>query len=237
MRPALALALLLLAACGGDDARDTPPPVATFSIVAYDPAAKEWGVAVQSRVVAAGAIVNYARADAGAIATQALANVRYGPDGLAMLADGKNAEEVVKALTEADDGRDRRQLGIVDAKGNAATFTGEGCLDVAMGQTGKHYAVQGNILANKDVVPAMAKAFEEAEGDLGERMIEALRAGQKAGGDARGRQAAGLLVVCTGCGYGGGNDVLRDLRVDDHKTPIEELARIYKLHKQIFRKR
>lgn len=232
------LAAVLATACGSQEApRALPdtPHVATFSIVAYDPDTQQWGVAVQSRVVSAGAIVPFAKAPVGAIATQALANVAYGPDGIALLAKGKSAEEVIETLTEADDLRDRRQLGIVDAKGNAATYTGKKCIPVAAGLTGKHYAVQGNMLANEDVVPAMSKAFEAAEGDLGDRMIAALRAGQKAGGDKRGRQAAGLLIVREGWGYGGGNDRFRDVRVDDHKTPIEELARVYALHKQVFR--
>lgn len=234
----LALAVLLFAAACGAPSTPTPsvePPVATFSIVAYDPETKCWGVAVQSKVVAAAAIVNYAKANHGAIATQSYANVAYGPDGLAMLAKGTSAEDVVEALTKADKGKDYRQLGIVDQAGNAATFTGKSCTGIAADQVGKHYAVQGNTLASDKVIPAMAEAFEKAEGDLGERMIEALRAGQKAGGDKRGRQAAGLLVVHEGWGYGGGNDRYRDVRVDDHKTPIEELARVYAIHKSIFK--
>ncbi|MBI1900725.1 MAG: DUF1028 domain-containing protein [Planctomycetia bacterium] len=205
------------------------PIVATFSIVACDLEQKEWGVAVQSRVLAVGSIVPFASADVGAIATQSLANTKYGPEGLRMLADGKSAEEVVKALTESDEGRERRQLGVVDREGRAASFTGAKCLEWAGAVSGKNYTCQGNILAGKNVVEDMAKAFEEKEGKLADKMVAALEAGQKAGGDKRGQQSAAILVVRQGAGYAGFDDKLIDLRVDDHATPIDELKRLLDL--------
>jgi uncharacterized Ntn-hydrolase superfamily protein len=203
--------------------------VNTFSIVAYDPATKQWGVAVASRVLAVGAVVPWARAGAGAVATQSATNVTYGSKGLELLAKGKSAEEVVKELTEADEGRDHRQVGIVDARGNAAHFTGKSCSAWAGAKSGKHYTCQGNLLAGEKVVEDMAKAFEAAKGPLAWRLLVAMEAGEKAGGDKRGKQSAALLVVCKGRGSGGRNDRYLDLRVDDHKAPVEELARILAL--------
>jgi uncharacterized Ntn-hydrolase superfamily protein len=180
--------------------------------------------------------VPWAKAGVGAIATQAFANTGYGPQGLELLAAGRTAQETIDALTGADARKERRQVGIVDKDGNAATFTGEGCTEWAGGRKGRHWCVQGNILAGQPVVDAMAKGFEESKGDLGDRMIAALQAGQAAGGDKRGMQSAALLIVKEGGGYGG-NDRYRDVRVDDHDQPIDELQRIYALHKQTFRPR
>jgi uncharacterized Ntn-hydrolase superfamily protein len=194
--------------------------------VAYDPDKKEWGIAVASRVLAVGAVVPWAKAGAGAVATQSYANTTYGPRGLELLAEGKSAEEVIKLLTDADDRKAVRQVGIVDAKGEAATFTGEKCLAWAGGKTGKHYTCQGNILTGPEVVEAMAKAFEESKGPLAWRLVTALEAGEKAGGDKRGKQSAAVYVVREKGGYGGYNDRAVDLRVDDHEKPVEELARI-----------
>lgn len=210
--------------------------VATFSIVGYDPQAEEWGVAVQSKFLGVGAVVPWAKAGVGAVATQSNANTAYGPEGLELMAEGKTAEETVRLLTEADDERDSRQVGVVDKDGKAATFTGSGCYDWAGGVTGKHYAAQGNILVGKETVEAMARTFEDAKGPLAERLIEALDAGQRAGGDSRGRQSAALLVVRENGGYGGYNDRALDLRVDDHPEPIKELERIYRLHQLYFSK-
>jgi uncharacterized Ntn-hydrolase superfamily protein len=209
-------------------------PAATFSIVAFDPETKELGIAVQSKLVAVGALVPWARAEVGAIATQSFANTRYGPDGLRLLEQGLAPSEVIEKLTTDDPRRELRQVGIVDAQGRVATFTGEKCLQWAGGRTGKHYTVQGNILTGKEVVDAMAEAFEKSEGGLGTRLIDALEAGQKAGGDRRGRQAAALYIARKGWGYAGQDDRYRDIRVDDHKQPIQELRRVYELHKALF---
>jgi uncharacterized Ntn-hydrolase superfamily protein len=211
--------------------RPTPkdPPVNTFSIVAYDPDRQEWGVAVASKFLAVGAVVPWAKAGVGAIATQSHANTTYGPKGLELLGQGKSAEEVIKLLTEEDEGKDVRQVGIVDAKGNATTFTGSKCTEWAGGKTGKHYACQGNILAGEAVVNDMAKAFAEAKGPLAWRLMAALEAAEKAGGDKRGKQSAAILVVRDKAGYSGFNDRLIDFRVDDHATPVQELARILAL--------
>ena len=207
----------------------------TYSIVACDLKAAEWGVAVQSKFLAVGAGVPAAEPNAGAIATQALANMRYGPDGLALLRQGLSAGEVVAHLTEADDGRADRQLGVVDARGRAATYTGEGCLDWAGGIVGDGYAAQGNILVSEETVTALGRAFEETAGrPLAERLLEALAAAQAAGGDRRGQQSAALLVVRKDGGYMGTTDAVADLRVDDHPTPIEELRRIYAMHDLLF---
>lgn len=176
----------------------------------------------------------WARADAGAVATQALANLAYGPDGIELLAAGRSAAEVVETLTGADDGRDDRQLGVVDAQGRAATFTGSKCLDWAGGRAGDGYCCQGNILTGPDVVGDMAAAFERAKGPLAGRLLEALAAGDRAGGDSRGRQAAALLVVRQGGSYGGAIDVAVDLRVDDHPAPVDELRRLLSLHDLYF---
>jgi uncharacterized Ntn-hydrolase superfamily protein len=208
---------------------DPPEVCATFSIVGYDPDRKEWGVAVASKFLAVGSVVPWAQAEVGAVATQSYANVPFGPKGLDLMGKGKSAEEAVKELTDADDGRDQRQVGMVDAKGNAATYTGKKCNPWAGGKTGKHYAVQGNILTGPEVVDAMAKAFEEARGPLAWRLMDALAAGDKAGGDKRGKQSAAVYVVRPKAGYGGGNDRYIDFRVDDHQEPIPELARILAL--------
>jgi uncharacterized Ntn-hydrolase superfamily protein len=211
--------------------------VATFSLVACDLGAGQWGVAVESRFLAAGSIVPWAEPHVGAIATQAYANPRYGPGGLALLREGLAADEVVRKLTEADPERETRQLGVVDAQGRAATFTGGECHDWAGGRTGDGYAAQGNILAGAAVVNALAESFEASAGlPLAERLLEALAAGQAAGGDRRGQQAAGLLVVEREGGYARLSDVVVDLRVDDHERPIDELRRLYGLHDAIFGK-
>ena len=207
----------------------------TYSIVACDLEAGEWGVAVQSKFLAVGAGVPAAEPQVGAIATQALANMRYGPDGLALLRQGLSAEEVVQRLTEADKGRADRQLGVVDAQGQAATYTGEGCLDWAGGIVGDGYAVQGNILVSEETVTALGRTFEETAGKpLAERLLAALAAAQAAGGDRRGQQSAALLVVRKDGGYMGTTDAVADLRVDDHPAPIEELWRIYAMHDLLF---
>jgi uncharacterized Ntn-hydrolase superfamily protein len=210
-------------------------PVATYSIVAFDPEARHWGVATQSKFLAVGSVVPWAKAEAGAVATQSYANPRYGPDGLALLRQGVDAEHVVRLLTEADDGRETRQLGVVDARGGAATFTGSECHDWAGGRTGGGYAAQGNILVGAETVDALAETFESSRGKpLAERLIDALAAAQNAGGDRRGQQSAALLVVEKDGGYAKLTDVLVDLRVDDHERPIDELRRLYRLHDEIF---
>ena len=209
--------------------------VATYSIAACDLDAGQWGVAVQSKFLAAASVVSFAEPEAGAVATQAYANPRYGPDGLALLREGASAEEAVRRLTEADDGRDHRQLGIVDREGRSATFTGSECLDWAGGRTGRSYAAQGNILVSAATVDALAETFEGSAGrPLADRLLGCLAAAQEAGGDRRGQQAAGLLVVQRDGGYAGLSDVVVDLRVDDHPTPIEELRRIYGIHELLF---
>ncbi len=230
----------LLTCCASPPARpesQEEPPVATFSIVAFDEATGDLGIAVQSRFLAVGAVVPWAKAGVGAIATQSFANTTFGPEGLKLLEEGKSPQEALDLLLEKDEGRDQRQVGIVNADGEAASFTGKGCMNWAGGNAGVHYCVQGNILAGEDVVKAMGEAFEKSEGDFGERLIGALQAGQDKGGDKRGMQSAALLVVRDKGGYGGYNDRFRDLRVDDHQKPIEELLRIYRLHQQVFRDR
>lgn len=203
----------------------------TFSIVARDSETGELGVAVQSKFLAVGAVVPWARADVGAIATQAWANTSYGPRGLELLGSGLTASGVVARLTADDPGREDRQLGVVSADGSVATFTGTRCFDWAGGVTGAHYACQGNILMGQETVRAMAQTFESSTGLLCDRLLSALAAGQAAGGDSRGQQSAALLVVRHAGGYGGFNDRFIDLRVDDHEAPIGELQRILQLHK------
>jgi uncharacterized Ntn-hydrolase superfamily protein len=212
-------------------------PVATYSIVGCDLEAGQWGVGVQSKFLAAGSLVPWAEPGAGAIATQAYANPSYGPDGLELLRAGLSADEVVDQLTSRDEGRGQRQLGVVDAQGRGATYTGAECYDWAGGRTGAGYAAQGNILVSADTVDAMAVAFEHNGGlPLAERLLECLAAAQAAGGDRRGQQAAGLLVVEKDGGYAGLWDVVIDLRVDDHERPVDELRRLYGLHQAIFGK-
>ena len=211
--------------------------VATYSIAACDLEARQWGVAVQSKFLAAASVVSWAEPEAGAVATQAYANPRYGPEGLALLREGVSADEAVRRLTEADDGREHRQLGIVDREGRSATYTGGECFDWAGGRTGPCYAAQGNILVSAATVDALADTFEGNEGrSLAERLLECLAAAQEAGGDRRGQQAAGVLVVERDGGYAGLSDAVVDLRVDDHGRPIEELRRIFGIHQLLFGK-
>ena len=210
--------------------------VATYSIVACDVEAQQWGVAVQSRFLAVGAIVPWAEAQVGAIATQSYANPRYGPEGLALLRQGRSAQEVVAALTEADDDREQRQVGVVDGKGVGTSYTGPGCLEWSGARTGPGYATQGNILVSRATVDALAETFETSNGALAERLLECLAAAQAAGGDRRGQQSAALLVVEKDAGYGGLSDKVIDLRVDDHQRPIDELGRLYALHQMLFAK-
>jgi uncharacterized Ntn-hydrolase superfamily protein len=208
--------------------------VATFSIVAFDPDTDSLGVAVQSKFLAVGSIVPWARAGMGAVATQAMANYNFGPRGLGLMSRGMTARETVEALISADDEREHRQLGVVDAEGRAATFTGGECFEWAGGVTGEYYAAQGNILVGRETVTEMAKTFEDTPGNLAGRLLAALDAGQQAGGDSRGKQSAALLVVREGGGYGGDNDRVLDLRVDDHPEPIRELIRLRALHTLYF---
>jgi uncharacterized Ntn-hydrolase superfamily protein len=209
--------------------------VATYSIVAGDLEAGQWGVGVQSKFLAVGSVVPWAEAQVGAIATQSYANPRYGPDGLALLREGRTAQEVIEALTSADEDRAERQVGVVDAVGGAATFTGDECHDWAGGRTGEGYTAQGNILVSEATVDALAVAFEgNAHLPLAERLIECLAAAQAAGGDRRGQQSASLLVVEKDGGYAKLSDTKVDLRVDDHERPVIELHRLYGLHQQLF---
>ena len=210
------------------------PIVATYSIVAVDLDAEQWGVAVQSKFLSVGSVVPWAEPHVGAVATQAYANPRYGPNGLELLREGLSAQEVVERLTSEDEGRDHRLLGIVDAKGNAATYTGKECMDWAGGRTGEGYAAQGNILVSGETVDAIAESFEESTGPLAVRLIDCLAAAQEAGGDSRGQQSSALLVVQRDGGYAGMSDTVVELRVEDHELPIEELRRIYTLHDEIF---
>lgn len=223
-------ATMLMIACGAlATVVSASEPVATFSIVGCDPETGEVGIAVQSKFFAVGAVVPWAKAGVGAVATQSYANTTYGPRGLELLAGGLAPEEVITRLTADDDGRASRQIGVVAADGRSATFTGEECMDWAGGVIGMNYAAQGNILAGEDVVTAMAGAFEATEGVLGQKLMSALEAGQAAGGDSRGVQSAAILIVKEGAGYAGFNDRYCDLRVDDHETPIRELRRIFDL--------
>jgi len=224
----LLISSLIYNPCYAEDS-DRLVPVATFSIAAYDPKTKDLGIAVQSKFFAVGAIVPWAKAGVGAIATQSWANTSYGPHGLDLLERGLTPEETLQELLDHDKGRASRQVGIIDAQGNGVTFTGKACLDWAGGLKGDHYVVQGNILAGENVVKAMAQAYEQAQGDFGDRLLLALEAGQEAGGDRRGMQSAALLIVREKGGYGGFNDRYRDIRVDDHAEPISELKRLYRL--------
>ncbi len=210
--------------------------IATFSIVAYDPGRKEWGVAVQSKFLAAAAVVSWARAGAGVVVTQAHANLTYGSRGLDMMGQGASAEEAIKAFTDSDEGRATRQVGMVDREGRAFSYTGGECTAWAGHIVGEGYACQGNILL-PGTVEAMAERFEQVRGGAGELadwLVAALAAGQKAGGDSRGRQASGVLVVRENGGYGGNNDRYMDLRVDDDPKPIQKLQKLVEMHHLYF---
>ncbi|MEX2210916.1 MAG: DUF1028 domain-containing protein [Gaiellaceae bacterium] len=209
----------------------------TYSIAAFDAGAEQWGVAVQSKFLAVGSVVPWAEPRVGAIATQAYANPRYGAEGLALLREGLGAEDVAARLTEADKGRAERQLGVVDAQGRGASYTGAECMDWAGGRTGPGYAAQGNILVSGETVDALADVFEATAGaPLAERLLECLDAAQAAGGDSRGQQSASLLIVERNGGYAGLSDVVIDLRVDDSERPLVELRRLYVLHRELFGK-
>jgi uncharacterized Ntn-hydrolase superfamily protein len=207
----------------------------TYSIAAWDPEVSQWGVATQSKFLAVGSLVTWAEAGVGAVATQAYANPRYGPQGLALLREGLAAGEVVERLIGADEGRDGRQLGIVDRNGGSAAHTGSNCHDWAGHRTGDGYSAQGNILVSRETVDALAETFEAGGGQsLARRLIDCLAAAQVAGGDKRGQQSAALLVVQADAGYAGLTDVIVDLRADDHERPIEELRRLYAMHDRLF---
>ncbi|MHB8351313.1 MAG: DUF1028 domain-containing protein [Thermoplasmata archaeon] len=210
--------------------RPDDPGLGTFSIVAYDRDRATWGIAVQSKFVAVGSIVPWAEAGSGALASQARANVAWGPRGLAQLRAGGSAEEVLGKLLAEDPMREERQIGIVDARGRAAAHTGTGCSEWAGHETGDGFSCQGNLLFSSDVVPTMARTFERTPGDLPERLLAALVAGQREGGDRRGMQSAALLLVRADAGYGGVGDRWVDIRVDDHPSPIEELERIFRIY-------
>lgn len=203
----------------------------TYSIVARDENTGDLGVAVQSHWFSVGSIVSWAEAGVGAIATQSFVNVSFGPEGLRLLKEGKTATEVLEELIKGDEGRDFRQLAIIDAKGNVAAYTGSKCIEVAHHKIGKNYSVQANMMLNDKVVDAMANAFENSNGPLAERLVAALKAAQEAGGDIRGQQSAALLVVR---GTPTGKiwlDRMIDLRVEDHKEPVKELERLLKLYR------
>jgi len=210
------------------------PAVATFSIVARDPATGDLGVAVESKFLAVGAVVPWLRGGVGAVATQARANVAWGAQGLAMLETGLPASEALDRLVADDAERDGRQAGVVDAQGRAASWTGPGCGAWAGGVTGEGFCCQGNLLAGPEVVDAMAEAYLSVTGSFAHRLCSALEAGQAAGGDRRGQQSAAIAIARPGGGYGGGSDRLIDLRVDDHPAPIVELRRLVMLHRVYF---
>jgi uncharacterized Ntn-hydrolase superfamily protein len=206
----------------------------TFSIVAYDPDENAWGVAVASKFLAVGALVSWAKADVGAVATQAFLRVSNGPEGLALLAEGKSASETVATLLGNDAKADTRQFAVVDAKGHVAAHTGRNCHDYAGHKLGTHFSVQGNILKGADVLDAMADAFVSSPGELSDRLVSALRAGEGAGGDKRGKQAAAVLVVKPNGGYGDDNDRYLDLRVDDDEQPVKKLRQLLEAHHLFF---
>ena len=208
-------------------------PIATFSIVGYDPKNGDLGVAVQSKFFAVGAVVPWAETGVGAIATQSWANTTYGPRGLELLKIGLSAQQTLDHLIKDDPGRKTRQVGIVDASGTIANYTGEECHNWAGATSGENYTAQGNILAGEEVVKAMGKTFEETDGELADKLMAALFAGQEKGGDTRGQQSAALLVVRKNGGYSGFNDRYIDLRVDDAEKPIEELQRLLVIHKKL----
>ncbi|KAF0243934.1 MAG: hypothetical protein FD180_2963 [Planctomycetota bacterium] len=230
----IALALLRAPTADPPRAASELPVVATFSIVARDPDTGDLGIAVQSKFFGVGSVVPWAKAGVGAIATQSYANTTYGPKGLELLAKGDSPEDVMKALTGADDEAAKRQAGIVDAKGRSSSFTGKECMAFAGGRQGENYAVQGNILAGEEVVTAMEASWKSSKGELGDRLVEALAAAQSKGGDKRGMQSASLLVVRDKGGYAGFNDRWIDIRVEDHAKPIEELKRLLEMHKKFF---
>ena len=209
----------------------------TFSIVAYDPKNKEWGVAVQSKFVAVGSIVPFAKANVGAIATQALANTSYGPKGLQLLQSGLTASEVLEQVLKGDDLMEERQVGIVDMKGKVASFTGKNCFEWAGHIVGKNFACQGNILASEKVVQGMADAYEDTSGDLIEKFFSALETGQKNGGDRRGKESAAILIVKKEGAYDGGTDRYIDIRVDEHAEPIKELKKVFEIYDMCLLKR
>lgn len=209
--------------------------LSTFSIVGHDPEAEEWGVAVQSKFLAVGAVVPWAQAGVGAVATQSYANTSFGPEGLALMARGLSAQEALDRLVAGDEGCARRQVGLVDAHGRAATFTGDECHAWAGDLTGTFYAAQGNLLVSGATVDKMAGAFESAKGELADRLVAALAAGQAAGGDRRGQQSAAIVVVRPKGGYGGLNDRYLDLRVDDDPAAIERLQALVDLHHLFFK--
>lgn len=209
--------------------------LSTFSIVAFDPETDELGVAVQSKFLAAGAVVPWAEANVGAVATQSAANTTYGPKGLKMLKNGEEPATVVEKLTNADEEKGIRQVGLVDASGNSAAFTGDDCIDYAGHRSEENFTCQGNILVSEETITSMAKKFRDTEGEnLSERLVAALKAADEAGGDKRGKQSAALLVVEEEGGYGGFNDRKIDLRVDDSPTPIEKLDELLSLHQLYF---
>jgi uncharacterized Ntn-hydrolase superfamily protein len=209
-------------------------PVATFSIVAADVARGELGIAVASKFLACGAVVPWASAGAGAVATQSYSNTAYGPDGIRMMREGLSAEQTLARLLADDSDRALRQVGIVDARGGSAAHTGSACHGWAGHATGPGFAAQGNILVGEDTVQAMAESFRSSTGLLSDRLVTALARGEAAGGDRRGRQASAVYVVRAEGGYGGKNDVLVDLRVDDHPDPVAELRRLLDLQQLYF---
>ncbi len=232
----LAASLIALVQC------TAPAPhsdiVATYSIVAFDPRTGDLGVAVQSKFFGVGSVVPFAKVGVGAVATQASANVSYGPQALKLLETGKGVAEIVKLLPADDDMRERRQFAVIDAHGNAAAHTGGGCMPFAGHRTGENFSVQGNILAGGEVLDGMIASFEAARlkqgSELADWIVAALQGGEDAGGDRRGRQSAALLVVRAGAGYGGASDRFIDLRVEDHPDPTRELARLLGIHKQFY---
>jgi uncharacterized Ntn-hydrolase superfamily protein len=217
------------------------PLVNTFSIVAFDPKTGDIGVAVQSKYFGVGSVVPWAKAGVGAVATQALAKMGYGPEGLALMEQGRDASSALDELRAKDKKSALRQVAMIDANGRVAVHTGEECNPWAGHKTGEHFSVQGNLLTGEEVVAAMAAAFEKArasgEGELAEWMVAALEAAQAAGGDRRGQQSAALVVARTNAGPGGDNDRYIDLRVEDHATPIVELARLLRLHREFYKRR
>jgi uncharacterized Ntn-hydrolase superfamily protein len=233
--PRIVLIMVLLSAMARSG---HAPQVNTFSIVALDPATGELGVAVESKYFGVGSVVPWAKAGVGAVATQAWAKVGFGPEGLRLMDAGHSAREALDAMTAGDPQRAQRQVGMVDAKGRVASFTGAECMAWAGHREGEYFAVQGNLLAGEGVLQAMSDAFTRARGtpgtELADRLLAALEAGQAAGGDRRGQQSAALLVVRANGGPGGDNDRFIDLRVEDHAEPITELGRLLGIHKKFY---